>query len=50
MKDFLNNKSTKTEEGNFVFKMSESKDIKIHNSRINLLESSDSDDGINDEF
>lgn len=51
MKEYLNNKSIKTEEGNFVFKMSDSPQIKAHNSRINLMESSDSDiEGINDEF
>ena len=52
MKEYLNNKSFKTEEGNFVFKMNdESSNFKTHNSRINLLESSESDnEGINDEF
>lgn len=51
MKDYLNNNSFKTEEGNFVFKMNDNSEIKTHNSRINLLESSDSDnEGINDEF
>jgi hypothetical protein len=51
MKDYLNSKSFKTEEGNFVFKMNDNSNIKTHNSRINLIESSDSDnEEINDEF